>query len=370
MARTQNKTITIKAEYLSGQIKNGRVKAGEKLHLDVSRIRRIFAWQQKYYVEYETPNADYYKQYIESPPPYAVALKHRVEEYKVDICNKCGRIIEWDADEPFCPRGCHDYYDDWDYREETRQRFVVDSDDEVKQFIEKALGIKAERADSLRHYTAGGFTPLFKLVEIDAELFKSRVVGVAVVENPTFEHTDYDSIDVAQKKYEGRYIVVARRIEYGHEYLLFRYQGEPNLALLDKLHQEYVEKERKEKEKRRRSEEEIERRRREEEEKWDNPQRVIDAIKRALPEWADGAVVVAKSVCGEDCDVYHAVYPVKRSKYGDGYYYSPEWKTLNVGVPDRFLEKFEDYTMLRDGKTLKVKQGKNGSDKYVTLKPA
>ena len=367
---TQNKTITIKADYISSNVRNGRVRVGDRLHLDVSRIRRIFAWHHKYYIEYETDKVDYYKQYIETPPPYAVVLKHRVEEYKVDVCNKCGSEIEWDADEPFCPRGCDQRYDDWDYHEETRQRLVVESSDEVRQFVEKLLGVEAEYVDALRRYTAGGFTPLFELIEIDVELFKSRVVGVAVVENPAFEHTDYDSIDVAQKKYEGRYIVVARRIEYGREYMLFRYKGEPNLTLLNKLHQEHAEKEQREKERHRRMEEEVRKRMEEEEKKWGDPAKVVEAIKAALPDWADGAVIVAKSVCGEDCNVYYYIYPAKRSNRDSGYYYSPEWRTLKIDVPDRFLEKLADTIILRDGKTVKIKQEKNGYGKYVALKLA
>jgi len=365
------KTITVKADYIKSDVKNGRVKVGDKLHLDVSRIRRIFAWRHKYYIEYETEKADYYKQYIEETPPYAVELEHRVEEYKVEICNKCGREIDWDADEPFCPRGCHDYYDEWDYREETRQRFVVEStiDDEVKQFIEKTLKVKAVFVDVLFRNMAGGYTPQFKLIEIDVTLREAHLTGLVVVENPTFQYSDYDSTEVFEKKYEGRYIV-AEVYRDGFHRLLFKYEGEPDLSVVQKFHEECVTKRREEEERRRKIEEETRRRMEEEEKKWGDPQKVVDAIKKALPDWADGAFVFAKSVCDEDCDVYYYVYPIKTSKYGDGYYYSPEWHTLNVNVPDRFLEKLADHIVLRDGKTLKVKQQKNGGGKYVTLKPA
>jgi hypothetical protein len=123
-----------------------------------------------------------------------------------------------------------------------------------------------------------------------------------------------------------------------------------------------------EKEKRRRAEEEMERRRREQEEKWRDPLKVIEAIRKALPDWADGAVVVAKSVCGEDCDIYYNVYPVKRSNRGSGYYYSPEWRTLKVGAPDRFLEKFAD-CVITHSDVVKVKQEKNGGSRYIALRP-
>ena len=365
------KTITVKADYIKSDVKNGRVKVGDKLHLDVSRIRRIFAWRHKYYIEYETEKTDYYKQYIEELPPYAIELKHRVEEYKVEICNICGREIDWDADEPFCPKGCHDYYDDWDYREETRQRFVVEStiDDEVKQFIEKTLKVKVELVDNLFRNMAGGYRPLFKLTEVDVALRKAHITGLAVVENPEFEYSDYDSVEVLKKKYEGRYIVV-ETYESGFYRHLYRYVGKPDLSVIQKLHEEYMAKKREEEEKRRKVEEEMERRRKEEERKWGDPAKVIDAIKKSLPDWADGVIVVSKSVCGEDCDVYYDVYPVKRSNRGSGYYYSPEWRKLQVQVPDRFLEKFADCVITRNGDVIRVKQEKNGGGKYVTLKPA
>jgi endogenous inhibitor of DNA gyrase (YacG/DUF329 family) len=366
----QNKTITIRADYITSDVKNGRVRVGDKLHLDVSRIRRIFAWRHKYYIEYETDKIDYYKQYIETPPPYAVELKHRVEEYKVEICNKCGSVVEWDADEPFCPRGCHDYYDDWDWHEETRQRFIIESTttDEVKQFIEKAFRVRAEHVSSLFRNMAGGYTPLFKLTEVDVTLRKANITGLAVVENPEFEHSDYDSVEVLKKKYEGRYIVV-ETYEDGFYRHLFKYEGTPDTSVIQRLHEEYVAKKREEEERRRNAEEEMERRRREQEEKWRDPQKVIEVIRKALPDWADGAVVVAKSVCGEDCNIYYNMYPVKRSNRGSGYYYSPEWRVLNTDVPDRFLERFVDHIILRDGKVVKVRQEKNGG-KYVALKLA
>ncbi len=364
------KTITIKADYINNQIRNGRVKVGDKLHLDVSRIRRIFAWRHKYYIEYETEKTDYYKQYIEETPPHAVELKHRVEKYKVEICNKCGSVIEWDADEPFCPRGCHDYYDDWSWREEERQRFVVETTvtDEVKQFIEKALKVKAEFVDSLFRNMAGGYKPLFKLTEVDVVLHKAYITGLAVVENPEFEYSDYDSVEVLKKKYEGRYIVV-ETYESGFYRHLYKYEGDPDLSAIQRLHEEYLAKKREEEERRRKAEEEMEKRRKEEEKKWGDPAKVVEAIRKAFPEWADGAIIVSKSVCGEDCDVYYYVYPVKLSKYGNGYYYSPEWRTISTGVPDRFLEKFADCVILRDGRVVKVKQEKNGGGKYVALKP-
>jgi hypothetical protein len=363
--------ITIRVQQLhKAQIKNGRVRAGEGLYLDVSRIRRIFAWQRRLYVTYETSHVDYYKPYIEEPPPYAVELQYKVQKYRVDICNKCGSLVEWDADEPYCPRGCDERYSDWSYRTEERERFVVEASEEVRQFVEKAFKVRAEFATSEFRNIAGGCRPLFKLTEVDFSLYQVNVVGIGVVENPEFECSDYDSVEIEKRRYEGRYIAVRAVAGTGYEVLLYRFEGEPDLSVVHQLHEGHMAKKREEEERRQKVEEEIRKRMEEEERRWGDPQKVVEAIKAALPDWADGAVIVAKRVCGgEDCDVAYYVYPAKRSRRGPGYYYSPEWRVLKVGVPDRFLEKLADYVILRDGRTVKVRR-KEGSGRYVELEPA
>jgi len=359
--------ITIRAERLQGPIKNGRVKAGEKLHLDVSRIRKVFAWRRRLYVVYETDKADYYRPYAEQPPPYAVELQHRVAAYKEGICNICGSVVEWDADEPYCPRGCDERYDSWSYRLEERRRLVLEPPkDEVKQFVEKAFKVKAELAASEFYNLAGGCVPQFKLAEVDFSLYEVSVKGLALVEDPVFTCSDYDSPEVEERRYSGRYIAVQIRMGTGLGVLLYRYQGEPDPSAMRQLHEEYMAKKREEEERRRRAEEEARRRMEEEEKKWGDPAKVADAIRAALPTWADGAAITAKSICGEDCDVYYYVYPVKRSQRGPGYYYSTEWRALNIGIPDRFLEKLADHVVLKNGETLKVKKTES-LRKYVTL---
>ena len=362
--------LTIRVQQLNhAPVRNGRVRAGEGLHLDVSRIRRILAWRRRLYVVYETDKADYYRPHVEQPPPYAVELKCKMQKYEVDICNKCGGIVEWDADEPFCPRGCDAHYDDWSYRTEVRERLVIEqlkASEEVKQFVEKAFKVKAEFAASEFRNLAGGCRPRFKLAEADFSLYEVNVVGLGLVEDPAFECSDYDSPEVEERRYSGRYIAVQVRAGTGLEVLLYRYQGEPDLSAAQQLHEEYAAKKREEEERRRKAEEEARRRMEEEEKRWGDPAKVAEAVRAALPDWADGAVVAAKSICGEDCDVYYYVYPVKRSQRGPSYYYSPEWRTLQVQVPDRFLEKLADHVVLRDGKIVKVQKAES-SGKYVTL---
>lgn len=57
---------------------------------------------------------------------------------------------------------------------------------------------------------------------------------------------------------------------------------------------------------------------------------------------------------------------MKRSQRGPGYYYSQEWRTLKVEVPDRFLEKLADHIVLKNGETLKVKKTED-SGRYISL---
>jgi Ni/Co efflux regulator RcnB len=362
--------ITIRVQRLNHlQVKNGRIKAGEGLHLDVSRIRRVFAWRRKLYVAYETDKIDYYRQFAEEPPPYAVELRHEVEKYEVDVCNKCKSVIEWDADEPFCPRGCHDHYDDWSYTTEVRRRLVIEAprvSQEVGQFVEKAFKVKAELATSEFRNLAGGCRPLFKLAEVDFSLYQVNVVGLGVVNDPEFECSDYDSFEIEKRRYDGKYIAVRVTAGTGLEVLLYKFEGEPDLSVMHQLHEEYMAKKREEEERRRKAEEEARRRMEEEERKWGNPAKVAEAIKAALPQWADGAVVVAKSVSGEDRDVYYNVYPIKRSQRGSGYYYSPEWRRLQIQVPDRYMEKLADHIILRDGRVVKVQKAES-SGRYVAL---
>lgn len=288
-----------------------------------------------------------------------------MQKYRADICNKCGSVVEWDADEPYCPGGC-DELPGWSYRTETRERFVVEApkaSEEVRQFLESALKVRAEFVASKFRNLAGSCRPLFDLMQVEFSLYNVEVTEVGVVENPEFECSDYDNTEIQRRRYEGRCITVRVRSGTGYEILLYCFEGEPDLSAIRLFHDEYVKRQREKEEEQRRILEEIERRRREEEKKWGDPQKAVETIKVALPEWADGAVVVAKRVCSEDCDVCYA-YPVERSSCGAGYYYSPEWRTLRLDVPNCFLEKLADHIILRDGRVLKA-QRIDGSGKYV-----
>jgi hypothetical protein len=369
--------ITVKTKTVGKAVSgSGRVKVrfadGREYSLDISRIREVYYYDDWYYIRYETDSADFYRPYtVSEVPKLAIKLKHGVKEEKVYVCSVCGAEIEWDADEPFCPNFCDERYDDWSYRESVKRYLVLEQDgDEIQQFAGKLFGVKVvERSAELYWTPAGGFRPLFELTEIDVHLYGARVTGAAVVENPAFRESDYDDIEVRERRFEGRFIAVEYRAGGLWYVALYRFSGEPDTSLLAQLHEEWKKKEERRKEEQRKALEEMERRQKEEERKWGDPRKVIDAIIKAIPQWADGAAVIARAVGGlEDRDVVYEVYPVKRSQRGSGYYYSPGWRALSTGVPERFLERLADRVILRDGKVLEIKNKKqSGYSKYVTL---
>ena len=138
-----------------------------------------------------------------------------------------------------------------------------------------------DAVDRLWRNIAGGFVPQFDLVKVDVQLYKAHIIGVAVAENPAFQYSDYDSVEVTEKRYEGRYIVVEQYSGGGREFLVFRFEGEPDTSALQRLHEEYRKAEEEQKERRKRLEEEDERRRREEEEKWGDPAAKVREEKEA-----------------------------------------------------------------------------------------
>jgi endogenous inhibitor of DNA gyrase (YacG/DUF329 family) len=369
--------VTIKTKGVGKLVsKNGRVRVrfgdGREYSLDVARIREVNFFNGEFYIVYETDSADFYRQHaVPEIPRLAIKLRFVVKEEKIFVCSVCGAEIEWDADEPFCPNFCDERYDDWDYRETVKRYLVVEPDgDEVAQFIEKLLGIKiVEKTAELYWTVAGGFRPMFELTKIDAHLYGAHVTGVAVIESPAFRESHWDEHEVYVHKFEGRFIAVEYRAGDSWYVALFKFSGEPDTSLLMRLHEEWRQKEERRKEEQEKVLEEIERRRKEEEQRWGDPARVIDAIRKAMPDWADGAVVIARRVGGfEDADVAYEVYPVKRSQRGGGYYYSPGWRALSTGVPERFLERLADTVILRNGTIVEVKNKRqNGSGKYVTL---
>ena len=72
-----------------------------------------------------------------------------------------------------------------------------------------------------------------------------------------------------------------------------------------------------------------------------------------IPEWADGYVIV------RDKTGYKA-YPVKKSKYGNGYYYKETWRTLPI-------KEYREALVLRDGTRCSYRILRRGA--YITIEP-
>ncbi|MCC6050765.1 MAG: hypothetical protein LM580_08665, partial [Thermofilum sp.] len=152
----------------------------------------------------------------------------------------------------------------------------------------------------------------------------------------------------------------------GFYYVLFRLKGEPKLELLNEFVKREEERRKKEEEERKRREEETRRKREEEEKKWSDPKVVIETIIAKLPSWADGAYVKQRAVWGEDADVVTYVLPAKKSRRGSGFYTSESWRTISIGIPEKFLDPFVGKVITKSGGVVKVKEKKNGG-KYVEL---
>jgi len=242
---------------------------------------------------------------------------------------------------------------------------VIEPDgDEVQQLAEKLLGVKiTEKVAELEKWQLTALRATIQ--DIDVKLYNVRATGIAITQDPVV--ADYAvverRVEIQKRTLQGRFIAVRIEADDITRFALYRFEGEPDMSLLQSMLQQMAEeKKRKQEEKKRKQEEyaklleRLKKKQKEGEQKWDES-RVIDAVRRAIPHWADGAVVAG----GE-------VYPVKKSQRGNGYYYSPQWRVLSIGVPEKVLEKFVDTIILKDGKTVKIKNRKQGGhSKYVTL---
>ena len=328
--------------------------------LDVSRIRGIYYLGYVYYIVYETDNPEFYaKHTAPEVPQLAVSLGFEIERYVEQRCKGCGKPIEWDADEPYCPRCGWDDFPGY-YEVEVKELKVKTSlRDELEEFAENLLGTGAELVETLYRTPAGGYWPKVELSDMRVKLYSTEVEAVAIAENPVFKESHWDEMETYVHKYEGKYLILM--LHSGLEqwdFALLRLTGEPKLDLLEKLVKE--EEETRKREEERKKEEE------EEEKKWSDPKAVIEAILSSLPEWADGAYVTQKAVWGEDADVITYVLPAKKSQRGNGYYTSESWRHVSVDVPEKFLSSFAGRVIARNGQAVEVREKRNGG-KYVDL---
>jgi hypothetical protein len=368
--------IVLKAKGLGKRLsEKGRVEVefedGTKYSIDASRIKGLYFFDGRFYVVYETENADFYKKYVSDIPALATKLNFRIEEIVEQRCKRCGSLIEWDADEPYCPK-CGGNFPGYNEIPVKLLERGIGFKEEVEGFARALLGAEVEYVDALFRNIAGGFTPLFDLSPVYITLYTCVVKEVAVVENPVFKESHYDEWETQEHKYEGKFAVfrVNDRKTFdswttGFYYVLFRLKGEPKLDLLNEFVKREEERRKREAEERKRREEEARRKREAEEKKWSDPKTVIEAVIAKLPSWADGAYVKQKTVWGEDADVITYVLPAKKSQRGSGFYTSESWRTISIDIPEKFLSSFAGKVITKSG-VVKVKEKKNGG-KYVEL---
>jgi hypothetical protein len=197
----------------------------------------------------------------------------------------------------------------------------------VIEKVEKLLGIKVVKTETVK----GRVFPLFDLTEI-------RGVKLALIKNPSFVVIDKD--DIYEKVVEGEFVVV----QNDDEYLLMKYDGEPDVdALRVGVVEETKEAEQKEEEAGK-----------EEGEEREDEKDVVEEILSKLPKWADGAVIVER-------DGNVAVLPVKRSTKGEGYYASVTWRPIDV----QGAEELPNHIITRNRKVIKadVRVG----DNYINI---
>jgi len=364
--------VVLKVKGLGRRLsEKGRVEVefedGAKYSIDASRIKELYFLDGRFYVVYETENADFYKKYTSEVPALATKLSFKVKEIIEERCKRCKSLIEWDADEPFCPK-CGGYYGYDEIPVKLLER-GMEFREEIEAFARRLLETDVEYVDMLYWNPAGGFTPLFDLSPVHVTLYTCVVKGVAIVENPTFEESHWDEAMTYKRVFEGKFAVlqVSSRSSFGSwYYVLFRLRGEPRLGLVNMLIEKEKERRRREEEERKRREEEWRRKEEEEKRKWGDPKAVIEAVLAKLPSWADGAYVKKKTVwSGGEADVVTYVMPVKHSQRGSGYYTSESWRSVSAGVPERYLEPLAGQVVTRDGQVVKVKERNRG--RYVEL---
>jgi len=113
---------------------------------------------------------------------------------------------------------------------------------ELEQFASKLFNVKASYKTSYYSGIMCGKRPLFEVHEIKSiKLHNTIVLGVAIVQDPAFIEIRWSNVEKHVYKEYGKYIVIKADAECGYEYHLLTFQGEPQLQLLEKLRDEYIE---------------------------------------------------------------------------------------------------------------------------------
>jgi len=228
------KTISIKREL----DERGRVRTGQGLALDANRIREIHYLDYCFYITYETEHADFYKKFcVDEVPPLATKLSFSIKEEAIYTCPRCGREVEWDADEPYCPK-CG--IEGWVRSRKVKvlELYVPSLRRELEEFASKLFNVNAKYFDEFHVDLHGGFKPRFKVSEVKkVRLYNATVVGATIVENPSFVESYYDETEQSVHQLQGKFVVVKTDDAEGYDYHLLAFEGEPQLQALEKIAQ-------------------------------------------------------------------------------------------------------------------------------------
>jgi len=182
--------------------RNGRINVvsldGTKISLKLARIKNVYYYNGLFYIVYKTQSPMLYEKYSAKEVP---RLAVYVNLWKVEYTDTGVREIE------------------------LRGNPVR----EARDFLEELLNVNCEPVDDLY-----GFTPMFSLDRVNAELFSVMVKRLAVVENPVFKRID-DTVH--EKAYQGRFLVaeLVGKDTLSKLHVLFRMQKEPSRDILEKL---------------------------------------------------------------------------------------------------------------------------------------
>ena len=336
----------------------------QEVELNIANIQAIYYFNGYYYIIYNNPPVQ------TVPIPYlATKLNFAVKGIQKEICKKCGSEIEYDADEPYCPY-CGDYYGS-KYVSLLKLIVEVDQKVELEQFLNKLFKVNVQYYKDYWWTMAGGSSPNFKLQKLKITLYRNDIMGIGIVENPSFEESHWDDFETYHHSHQGKFIVVEVDVPRYDIYYLFSYQGEPDLTLFNSLLAEFQkqeeERKKKEEEERKKREEEERKRKEEELKKWSDESNIVKEIISKAPDWADGVIVKSKTVKGEDdYDVIIQIYPIKKSSWNSDYYTSFEWKQVFVNIPDQFLEKYVQKAILKNGQVVNIKLGEQ-KGKYTPV---
>ena len=161
--------------------------------LNVTRIKKVYAYGGRIYVIYDAESVDRYSKYIAPLPPHAVELDFDIH-YQQLYGDGCTCKI-------------------W--------RFSISALYEEERFIRKLLDVEVE----LEHSLPNASYPLnFAMLPIDIALYTRRIDGIAVVENPQFK------LCKDENTYWGKYVVLADETGFS----LYRIKDDVDVSQLRK----------------------------------------------------------------------------------------------------------------------------------------